>query len=301
MKYVLNLEMGKSYWKIFSNLYMAEKERYIQFSMTVPEPWHEILIAILSEHGIEGFESRDSTLIGYMVEDRYDSAAIDQLLSGLEYVEHVKVEYMASQNWNHDWESNYDPVVIDDFCYIRAPFHPVQSDSSYQFVLDIQPQMSFGTGHHATTRSMIILMKEIPFQGKLTLDMGCGTGILGILASKMGSREVIGVDIDPWSYENAIENTFKNHINNMKIIQGGVKAIPSTKFDIILANINLNVLIKDIPYYTKRLTDRGMLLLSGFYDQDIEKLIPILEAEKLVLDKQICHQKWMAVSAVKQH
>ncbi len=296
----INESLEKIIGNKFSNPYMAEKERFIQLSMTVPEHWHDIAIAILAEYGFEGFESRDSILIGYMVEDQYDSATIDELLAGLEYVEQVHIEYMAPQNWNHVWESNYAPVTIDDFCYVRAPFHPVLSNSSYQYVLDIQPQMSFGTGHHATTRAMISLMKEISFRGKDTLDMGCGTGILGILASKMGSREVIGVDIDPWSYENAIENASKNHVSNMKIILGDVGAIPSGIFDIILANINLNILVSDIPHYARHLKDEGVLLLSGFYESDLEKLVPVLESEKLVLDRQICHQKWMAVSTL-QH
>jgi ribosomal protein L11 methyltransferase len=233
----------------------------------------EILYALLDNLDFEGISVENNTIIGYIPAKRYEQQAIialEKKLASLGCRLKWKVKDIPDQNWNYLWESNFEPVVVNTNCVIRAPFHPEFADVTYR--ITIEPKMSFGTGHHQTTRLMIGQMLKIDFKGKNVLDMGCGSGILAILASMRGASHISAIDIDKWAYENTIENAAKNKINNIEVLIGGREAIPVEKFDIVLANINRNILLDQITDYACVTHKKSVLLVSGILIEDIPKL-----------------------------
>lgn len=226
----------------------------------------DIIISELAELGYESFTTDNGVLKAYIQEELFNATLTGNAFLSLsiknEKVRHAKIE---RQNWNQEWESNYEPIPVDSFCYVRAPFHPTVDGFVHQLV--ITPKMSFGTGHHQTTRLMIKAMKDFNFNNLSVLDMGCGTGILAILAKKMGAGKVVGIDIDPWAVENSIENFEVNEVVDIECYTGDCSAITGS-FDVILANINRNILTKDMAVYRSHLKKGGTLFVSGFYDQD---------------------------------
>jgi ribosomal protein L11 methyltransferase len=249
---------------------MFEKTNYICVHIRTAEALHDGLMAWLSDAGYEAFEQEGELLKAFIPEQNYQKAAIASILSNMHIDEHaVQKERIEARNWNADWEATYASVEIDDFCQIVPSFHQPKTGFTHTIYLD--PKMSFGTGHHQTTRLMIRQMKEVDFNHKRVLDMGCGTAVLGILASKMGAASVLGIDIDPWSAENGLENAARNQVV-MPIVLGDATAIPGEPFDIILANINRGVLLQDAGAYKQALKKGGTLLISGFLTSDLERI-----------------------------
>ncbi|MBC7553495.1 MAG: 50S ribosomal protein L11 methyltransferase [Taibaiella sp.] len=227
----------------------------------VNEEQQEILVAQLAETGFEGFEQQDDTLFAYIDAERYN----EEELAGIAGLNFEK-EVIDPQNWNQLWESNFEPVIIDEFCTIRADFHTLEVTTPHEIV--ITPKMSFGTGHHATTQLMIMLMKNIDFKEKQVLDFGTGTGVLAILAEKLGAYYVLGIDNDEWCVTNANENLERNGCTKTTVMQVTDPHLPGIVHDIILANINRNILLQYMPELFLNTRRGGMILLSGLLRED---------------------------------
>jgi ribosomal protein L11 methyltransferase len=254
----------------------------------------DLLTALLSDLGYDGFEETEGELLAYIEEDTYDADALDSL-PGVGGV--FQTEIIPSQNWNEVWESNFPPVVVDDFCTIRAHFHDLKISTPYEIV--ITPKMSFGTGHHATTCLMIRLMRDLDFNGKQVLDFGSGTGVLAILAEKLGAGDVLAIDNDAWPVENAIENTERNNCTHIKVQLASLEDINPAPVDIVLANINRHILLKFLPALFDLLNKGGILLLSGILNDDAEVMTQAA-ASAGFLNINIKEQSgWLAVHLIK--
>jgi ribosomal protein L11 methyltransferase len=243
------------------------------FEISPLQPARDILVAELGEVGFESFVETESGMDAYIQKPEFDRDSLADLQSA--QLEGVKltfeVEEVPDQNWNAAWEENFTPIDVDGKCFIRAPFHEAPPGDTLDLV--IQPQMSFGTGHHATTFLMARKLMTMDLKSKSVLDMGCGTGVLAILAEKRGATEILAVDIDHWSYENTIENAELNKTQNIEVREGGAEQIAGGEFDVVIANINRNILVADMTSYVETLKTGGQLLLSGFFTIDN----PILE------------------------
>ncbi|MBW7913630.1 MAG: 50S ribosomal protein L11 methyltransferase [Taibaiella sp.] len=239
--------------------------KYIQLRLAEPDAEkREILIAGLAEEGFESFEEDAGYLLAYIQAESYTeqvALAVRAMHAGT-----VHKAEIAQQNWNAEWEAGFEPVHVDGFCTIRADFHAADTNVPYEII--ITPKMSFGTGHHATTRLMIQQMKNIDFAGKSVLDFGTGTGVLAILAKKLGAGEVLAIDNDEWSYENTLENIAANKVNGIVVKKGSLELAEGRKFDIILANINRHILLQYMVQMHHVLPEHGMLLMSGILDAD---------------------------------
>lgn len=232
---------------------------------TTDEELRGRLIALLDEAGFEAFEEADQALIAFIAEELRPTVDLAALIpAGVNWEE----EIVEQQNWNALWESSFEPVVVPGFCTVRASFHPADESVPYEVV--ITPKMSFGTGHHATTRLMLEAMRELDFKGKRVFDFGTGTGILAILAAKLGAVEVLGIDNDSWSIENAEENTAANNVNGLELKLGSLEEAGTQPFDIILANINRHILLQYMEPMNGLLRAGGTLLLSGVLLDDEE-------------------------------
>jgi ribosomal protein L11 methyltransferase len=241
--------------------------RHIKIEFTpLTNELRDILIASLADEGYEGFEETEAGLLAYIPEDDYNYITIDELArqNGIKFT----VEVIEPVNWNETWEKNFDPVIVEGFCTVRADFHNIPVNTPYEII--ITPKMSFGTGHHATTQLVMEGMKEIDFKNKKVLDFGTGTGILAILASMLGAKEVVAIDNDEWSVANSIENASCNNISNVSISLGELTSVPEQEFDIILANINRHILLDNMTALYRYLVSGGTLLLSGLLQADEE-------------------------------
>ena len=230
----------------------------------------EIAMAQMAELGFESFSESECAIQGFIREDYYHEKTITEYLQQKQEEHDIRytIQKIPDQNWNAIWESAYEPVTIAGKCQVRAPFH--KPLTGIQFDIVIEPKMSFGTAHHETTSLMMELLMMEDVKGKRVLDMGCGTGILAILALKMQAGQVVAVDNDDWAFANASENMKKNDAVAVKVIPGGISTVPLPQYDLILANINRNVLLTDIPAYAGFLKHRGILMLSGFYEADLD-------------------------------
>jgi ribosomal protein L11 methyltransferase len=224
----------------------------------------ELLIASLSEIDVDGFEETNDMLIAYIAEEAYNRVEVKAIAEShsLDFTE----ERIAQQNWNAEWEANFEPVIIEEFCTVRAAFHQVSVTTPYDII--ITPKMSFGTGHHATTQLMIQQMHDLDFKGKSVLDFGTGTGILAILAEKLGASAVLAIDNDEWACENTRENIVMNACHNITVEQGSLEIIGQLPFDIIIANINRNILLQYMKPMKSLLKNDGKILLSGLLKED---------------------------------
>ena len=264
------------------------------FTISPPTPWSEILLAKLSQIEFDSFEENDTGLKAYIKRDFDDEEFVQEQIGEMEAAQITyEKQYIQQVNWNEEWEKNFQPISVDDRCYIRAEFHEEKPNIKYDIV--IQPKMSFGTGHHETTHLLIEFILDTEFDDKVVLDMGTGTGILGILAKMRGAKSVDAIDIDEWSYENAIENAERNKVN-IQIMKGGAESIPpSTEYDIILANINKNVLIEDMPFYVNQLKHGGTLFLSGLYNFDEDDIRKETEKYGLTFEAKRIRNEWIAL------
>lgn len=260
----------------------------------------DVMIALMGDLGFESFEENESGFDAYIPTDDYDAQAMRQLeLPFDELVYTMETEVIPDQNWNEVWEKNYfQPIVIGEQCVVRGPFHPQFPEIPYQIV--IEPKMAFGTGHHETTGMMLQHILENNMAVEQVLDMGCGTGILGILASMRGAKRVLGIDIDKWCTDNTEENCHLNNINNMTVQLGGAELLPGTEvFGAVLANINRNILLADMSAYVLCLKPGGLLFLSGFYASDLDAINACTEQNGLTYISHKEQNQWVAVAYTK--
>ena len=255
---------------------------YIEIDCTLNslEISREILIAFLADTGCDSFEETENGVKAYIPKDCYKKEQVDEVIercSQLGFACSCKISDREQENWNAVWESNYEAVVVDEQCYIRAPFHPVRFDMKYEIM--IEPKMSFGTAHHETTSQMISYLLTEDCENKTVLDMGTGTGILAILAAMRGAKYVLAIDNDILAYQNCKENIERNNIHTVEVICGNADSIKDSPYDIVIANINRNILLQDMEKYVRAMQQGSVLLLSGFY-QEKDLAVLIEEAAK---------------------
>ena len=271
-----------------------------EYSFTAPSSdiQHDMLVTMLAEIGFDSFMDDDHFLKAYCSSDCRDDAAVDALLMEPSFsdINLLKVEEMPDKDWNELWEASYQPVVINERCRVRAPFH--EPDSNFEFDLIIEPKMSFGTANHETTAQIIQLMLETDFQGKTVLDMGSGTAVLAILAKKLGAAKTVAIDNDEWAYRNAFTNIALNDIDDIEIILGDALAIKD-EFDVVLANINRNILLRDMHYYVAAMKPNAHIFFSGFYTEDLPSIQAEAEHQGLQYCRHLSRNNWVAAEFVK--
>lgn len=268
-----------------------------RFEINPMEPGGDILIAELGELGFESFVQEEDVVLAYIQKEEWSLDGI----KGLQLLDNpnFKITYghkeIEQENWNASWEKNFQPIVIDDICEIRAPFHD-RRDVKFDIV--IEPKMSFGTGHHETTHMMLQLILELGMEKKSVLDMGCGTGVLAILSAMRGAKPVDAIDIDNWCYLNAKENISRNGLDFIDVHEGDASLLGNKKYDVIIANINRNILLEDIATYVKCLKGTGTLLLSGFYNEDLPLITKACKKMDMELEKNLKKNNWVAAKYV---
>lgn len=268
---------------------------YIQYSFTITpaEPGSDILIALLADLGFESFTQKDTGVDAY-IQEEFENEDLVKELSFEDFTFSYIRTVIPKTNWNEEWEKNFNPVYVDDLVCIRAHFHPAAENIKHDIV--ITPKMSFGTGHHDTTWLVSKTMFSIPFTNTHVLDMGCGTGILAILAKQLGATKLLGIDIDEWSIENSIENAAINNASDIEFKKGDASLLPKQEtFDVILANINKNVLKKDLPAYFICLKKGGYLLLSGFFTADVEELKQLATGIGFSFEESYHKNEWAVI------
>lgn len=273
------------------------ENKYLEVKITVPEEFYEILIVVLSDEGYDSFQEHDSHLSAFIEIVEFDKKHLTSILANYQdlFSTTIETEELENKNWNEEWEKNFDPVFVDDKCVIKATFHTI--DKSYPYEITINPRMSFGTGHHATTALMISHEMSMNFKDKIIFDAGTGTGVLAVMAKKLGAKEIHSCDIDEWSFDNCQENYALNDCSDIKIEQSTFPQYTqhNSLYDIVLANINKNVLLEEIKFYSARLAKNGYLVLSGFYTQDISDIEKEASSHNLKLIDQKDRENWAAL------
>jgi ribosomal protein L11 methyltransferase len=254
------------------------------------EEQSDLVAALLSNENIEGFEHVENDFFAYFTEINFDKKIVDDLLAPFQFK--YTQELIAPQNWNESWEKNFEPIRLNEQVGVRAHFHPPFNNVKYD--IEITPKMSFGTGHHATTQLMLAYGCETDFTNKTVFDFGCGTGVLAIFASLKQAKYVVGIDDDPWSVENALENCARNHCNHITISIDDIETFHEP-FDIILANINLNILIQYKNHLKKLLNPQGGLFLSGLMTSDKEQILAQYADIGFTLVSQKQQKEWIAL------
>ena len=270
--------------------------KYIGYTFTVEpkEPATEILIAQLGFAGFESFVENEYGVTAYIQEGDWNSEILSdiQILNSNEFKFKIKEEVIEQTNWNSEWEKNFNPIQVDDLVSIRAPFH---KNPNLKFDIVIEPKMSFGTGHHETTHMMVQHLLNLDLTNKTVLDMGCGTGILAIFSEMKGAKPIDAIDIDNWCYLNSIENVERNNCKHISVFEGDASLLINKKYDVIIANINRNILLNDMQSYMNCLNEDGVILFSGFYQEDI----PIIDKEvskyNFKIDAIIERNNWVAL------
>lgn len=281
------------------NLVTMEDPIYIEYNFQVSplQPTSDILIAELGEVGFESFVEDETGVLAYIQKEDW---SID-ILNAINILDNPNFEInhtykeIEQENWNATWEQNFQPIIVDDMCMIRAPFHE-KSNATYGIV--IEPKMSFGTGHHETTHMMIQHLLDLNLENSSVLDMGSGTGVLAILSALRGATTVDAIDIDNWCYLNAKENVERNNVNFINVYEGDASLLKNQKYDLIIANINRNILLEDIPKYLGCLKQDGVLLLSGFYTEDLSLITQKCLDVGLRFEKNLEKNNWVAAKYV---
>ncbi|MBC9797059.1 50S ribosomal protein L11 methyltransferase [Sinomicrobium weinanense] len=269
---------------------------YIAYHFKVKplKPGTEILIAELGDVGFESFVENEEGVTAYIQRSEWTSSCLDDLfiLRSDEFTITYDLEEIEQVNWNEEWEKNFQPIEVDGLCTVRAPFHAMPG-TKYDII--IEPKMSFGTGHHETTHMMIQHLLKLDLKGKKVLDMGCGTGVLAILAEKLGAAGIDAIDIDNWCYENSLENVERNSCTHISVFEGDASLLDGRWYDVVIANINRNILLNDIPKYAGCLEQDGILLLSGFYRDDISVIDELCVKNSLNFVEKLEENHWVAL------
>ncbi|NLZ94560.1 MAG: 50S ribosomal protein L11 methyltransferase [Bacteroidales bacterium] len=284
--------------------------KYIQLAIKIT-PFDDTVTDILSFHlgsiGYDSFYINKKVLEAYIPEKDFSEEELKETLRKLSkdlfvLFNDIDIKYdfnlLEDENWNEEWEKNYfEPLVLSEKCLVRSSFHKV--DKQYDYEITIDPKMAFGTGHHQTTYLMLQEILKLDLKDKAILDIGCGTAVLAVLASKMGAKYITAIDFDEWAYENAKENVLLNDISNVDVMLGEVDLVTNEEFDFIFANINRNVLLQDIKHYSKSLNNGGVLIMSGFYFNDVSAIKEECEKHGLSYKKTEQKDKWCAVLCAK--
>ncbi len=269
-----------------------------QFNIEPKEPASEILIAELGNVGFESFVETEDGVIAYIQKKDWFEDILKSIyvLNSNEFKIEFTKKTIKQVNWNSEWEKNFNPIQVDDLVSVRAPFH---ENPNLKYDIVIEPKMSFGTGHHETTHMMIQHLLDLDLKGKKVLDMGCGTGILAILAEMKGANPIDAIDNDNWCYVNSLENVERNNCHKISVFEGDAALLNNKNYEVIIANINRNILLNDIHAYANCLNDEGVLLLSGFYKEDIPIIDKKVSEFGLKLSKTIERNNWVALKYVK--
>lgn len=265
----------------------------LEVAVSCPTSLREIIWAEMSFNGYESMMETETGFHAYLDEPEFDEDFVSYLVEKYSSEDaKIRIEYdlIKKVNWNEEWEKNYDQVNIDDKILIRADFHP--SSDNFEYELVINPKMSFGTGHHDTTHLMMSVMLGIDFEGKTVIDVGCGTGVLSVLASMRGAEEVVGLDIDGWAVENSKENAERNGCTNVEFFEKELSQLDQAKYDIVLANINLNYHLQTFHLYKDLLNSGGILLMSGFFTENADLIIKEAENQQIVLKSSYSLNQW---------
>lgn len=266
--------------------------QYIKVSFDVAsQQQSDMLIAMLADAGFDGFEELAGQLYAYIEQPRYHEAELDAITVTLDA--EYTAEIVPAQNWNALWESNFQPVVVDDFCTIRADFHDIEVTTPYDIL--ITPKMSFGTGHHSTTQLMMMLMRDVTLKEASVLDFGTGTGVLAILAELLGAGDILAIDNDEWCVENANENVLRNNCSHITVQKGSLDEISFVKNDVILANINRHILLQYMDGLYKRLNIGGVIIMSGLLTSDRDIITEAAESAGFTLIKMQEQMNWIAL------
>ncbi len=271
----------------------------VDFTLTPASPWNDVLAAELGEIGFESFVTTDEGLTAYILSDQFNEDAmkkVETLNSDLVEASYVFRPYQV-QNWNEEWEKNFSPIEIDTRCIVYASFHNIEKEYDYRILID--PKMSFGTGHHATTFLMLSSLLELNVENHRVLDMGCGTAVLAILARMKGATDLKAIDNNEWAYTNSKENVEKNNLDKIDVLLGEEELIGDEPYDTILANINKNIILNQLPIYAKALKTGGTLLTSGFYHYDVQDIQAKAEACGLEFVLTRTDRNWSVIQFTK--
>lgn len=275
-----------------SNIYLG-----YHFTIEPKELGSEILVAELGELPFESFVESEFGVTAFIQKDLWTEAILEDVfvLSSPQFIISYTIEEIEQVNWNEEWEKNFDPIDVDGKCHVRAPFH---SKTDAEFDIIIEPKMSFGTGHHETTHMMIQHLLDMEVNNMKTLDMGCGTAILAILAEMKGAKPIDAIDIDNWCYLNSIENAQRNNCTSITVYEGDASLLVNQKYDLIIANINRNILLNDMQRYVNCLNTKGVLLLSGFYEEDIPFIDASCKEIGLTFVNKLQRNNWVSLKYV---
>jgi len=277
---------------VMANTYLG-----YHFKVEPKELGSEILVAELGEKPFESFVETEFGVTAYIQKALWTEDVLEDIfiLTSPEFTVSYTIEEIEQVNWNEEWEKNFEAIDVDGICHVRAPFHE-KTDAKYDIV--IEPKMSFGTGHHETTHMMIQHLLETDVAGKKTLDMGCGTAILAILAEMKGAQPIDAIDIDNWCYLNSIENAERNDCHHISVYEGDAALLAGRNYDVIIANINRNILLDDMQQYVDCLNPGGTLFLSGFYEEDIPVIDASCTEKGLTYVKKHQKNNWVALKYV---
>lgn len=273
--------------------------RYVEFNFKVEDPdlHRDILLAEISYLPFESFEETNDGLKAFIPENQLDKSQVLELIHSKKYILKFSITEIEDVNWNEEWEKEYQPIMVENQCLIRAPFH--LDDPGFIHQVIIKPQMSFGTGHHDTTYLMVKHILNENVYNRSILDMGCGTGVLAILAELKGANPVWAIDIDEWAFKNTISNCLLNGTENVSVKFGGKEEIPDRSFNLIMANINKNILKADMETYVKHMEDDAILLISGFFEVDVDDLKEVVEQNGLKVKRVDVKNEWALIKCCK--
>ena len=275
-----------------SNIYLG-----YHFTVSPKDLGSEILIAELGEKPFESFIETENGFSAYVQKSLWTADILNDIsiLENPKFIISYTSEEIEQVNWNEEWEKNFESINVDGLCHVRAPFHP-KTDAKFDII--IEPKMSFGTGHHETTHMMIQHLLETDVTKMKTLDMGCGTAILAILAEMKGAQPIDAIDVDNWCYLNSIENAQRNNCHQISVYEGNAALLKNKKYDLIIANINRNILLNDMQTYIDCLNLKGILLLSGFYEEDIPFINASCTEKGLTFVKKLQRNNWVSLKYV---